>query len=162
MSANGKRTVSGNEKKHDSYALAHVMIRNSLEKTCPLQAIAIEESILSDRLWSALHYRPVDRKLKYEKLSDAIRVWEDEEGKGSCAIVLDGRSMFTRQDIAQWNERRNKLIHGIVKYRPNGNHISAAKFVASAMKAAKDGLELVRQVENWSKRAKRRAESKRG
>lgn len=136
MNAKGKNTVSGNERKYDSYALAHVMIRDSLEKECPLQAIAIEESILSDRLWSALHSKPMDKKFKYEKLSDAIRAWEEEERKEDRAIMLDERSSFSRQSIAQWNERRNKLIHGIVKYRTDENHISAAKFAMSAMKTA--------------------------
>ena len=44
-----------NTAKGKSYALAYDMIRAAMEKDCPLQAIAIEESIITDRLSSTLN-----------------------------------------------------------------------------------------------------------
>ena len=44
-----------NYAKRDSYALAFEMISTAIRHNFPLQAIAVEESIMSDRIWSALN-----------------------------------------------------------------------------------------------------------
>ena len=152
----GEKVVTGNKDKYDSYSLAHRMIKESLENKCPLQAIAIEESILSDRLWAALHSKSAGARHRYENLGEALAVWKEKSKNGIRIIDLDEKCLFDQKAIAQWNEQRNKLIHGIVKYRTCECHITAARFITSAMKSAKEGLSLVRLAENWSKRAKRR------
>ena len=56
-----------------------------------------------------------------------------------------------RENLVRWWDSRNKLIHGIVKsFRGEKPKIAAANFERSAMKAAAKGLELAKQVCNWS------------
>ena len=54
MAKEGK-TDKKNYPKYDSYRLAFKMIDDALKCGCPLQAITIEESILTDRLSSTLN-----------------------------------------------------------------------------------------------------------
>ena len=46
-----------NMRKYESYKLAFEMIEDGIANKCPLQSIAIEESIMSDRLWAALKWQ---------------------------------------------------------------------------------------------------------
>lgn len=142
-----------NRKKAKSYALAHEMIEESISRKCPLQAIAIEESIISDRLWSALNAKSSAPAYKHETLGNALRVWSKENQPKAF-----GYEGLTFQTLTRWYDSRNKLLHGIVKsFRGEGPKLAAVKFRKSAMQAARDGLLLVRLVEKWSKRQVRRS-----
>ena len=145
----------GNIKKQASYKLAHQMIDDAIRKKCPLQAIAIEESILSDRLWAAINSAPTKHE-GYETLGGALHEWK-EFGKDS-PIQLCDKDGFSFRDISDWCDLRNKLLHGIVKSsHGHGPKISEPKFMERAVLTARKGLALVRRVENWSKRQVRKA-----
>ena len=146
--ANDKDTKK-NYAKRDSYALAFGMIATAIHHNFPLQAIAVEESIISDRLWSALNASETSGGKK-ETLGKALDTWK-ELVKNGVSNPLGEEAESMREDLASWWDSRNKLIHGIVKsFRGDGPKIIAANFERSAMKAAVKGEELARQVCNWS------------
>jgi hypothetical protein len=141
-----------NYAKRDSYALASVMLEDAVLHNYPLQAIAIEESILSDRLWSALNSVNV-KNGKHESMGTALEVWKKLKKDNSAANPFDAEIETIYTKLSNWWECRNKLIHGIVKSPTGlGPKITAEKFLKSANDAAKKGKELVRFVKNWSKK----------
>jgi len=88
------KATRGNVGKRDAYALAFEMIDEAIEAHCPLQAIAIEESVLSDRLWSTLNVgrdRVSDSDLKKQGLGSAlIQLKNAVDGKeNSCRLFDD-------------------------------------------------------------------------
>ena len=138
-----------NTSKRDSYALAFGMISTALHHNFPLQAIAVEESIISDRLWSALNASKPNGGKK-ETLGRALDDWKrlSENGVPS-PLGKEAESM--RYSLVRWWDSRNRVIHGIVKsFRGESPNICADNFERIAMKWASIGAELARQVCNWS------------
>ena len=147
--ATNKDTKKKNYAKCDSYALAFGMISTAIHHNFPLQAIAAEESIISDRLWSALNAsKPMGGKK--ETLGKALEEWK-RLMKNGVSFPLGEEAETMRESLVRWWDSRNKLIHGIVKsFRGEQPHIAAANFERSAMKSAVNGSELAKQVCNWS------------
>ena len=138
-----------NYAKRDSYALAFGMISTAIRHNFPLQAIAVEESIMSDRLWSALNASKPQGGIK-ETLGRALEEWTRLVKEGN-PHPLGEEAEAMRGDLVRWWDSRNKLIHGIVKsFRGEEPKITAVNFERSAAKAALKGEELSRRVCNWS------------
>lgn len=139
-----------NTAKGKAYALAFDMINTALEKGCPLQAITIEESILTDRLSSTLNAGNEDKK-PCRTLNNALSKWRDQFDKGES--LFDEKMNALRPCLYAWWEERNALLHGIVKSPcGKGPTIPAEEFVARAEKAAKEGLDLARKVLRWTQK----------
>ena len=147
---------SKNYAKQDSYALAYRLIDDAIRHNYPLEAIAVEESILADRLWSVINAKKA-KGGKGETLGKALRTWKDYKVKGESENPFDEEMDSFLADLTNWWNRRNKLVHGIVKsFRGEAPAISAHNFIRSATRAAENGLELAKKVSNWSKKFKRR------
>ena len=145
-----------NYAKRDSYALAFEMISTAIRHNFPLQAIAVEESIMSDRIWSALNASKTNGGSK-ETLGRALEEWK-RLLKGGNPHPIGEEAEAMRKDLANWWDSRNKLIHGIVKsFRGEEPKVSATIFERSAMKSAIKGYELARRICNWSKTQIRKA-----
>lgn len=146
-----------NYAKMDSYALAFRLIDVSILHNFPLEAVAIEESILSDRLWSSLHAANVP-SLKHETLGAALAVWNEHQDDSILAAVLGEDLMKLKKDLTNWWDTRNKVIHGIVKApQGQGSAITAANFEKSAMKTARDGKSLANKVKRFTQKQIRKA-----
>lgn len=143
--------VKKNYAKRDSYALAFGMIATAIQHNFPLQAIAVEESIISDRLWSALNAGKPNGGKK-ETLGKALDMWRHLEKSGK-QHPLGEEAEAMRGDLMKWWDSRNRLIHGIVKsFRGEEPKIAATNFERCAMKAAVNGGELARRACNWSQK----------
>ena len=147
-SASGKK----NMEKHALYSLAFERIDQALAAKFPVEAIAIEESIISDRLYSILKSLVPDFLKEFDggigPRLNAVRLccWRDEDG-GLLA------------DVKQWIKRRNQAIHGIVASKAGGKaKQTPANFVPYAMSTARLGKKLSRRVDNWARKVKRMAE----
>ena len=153
--ANDKDTKK-NYAKRDSYALAFGMISTAIHHNFPLQAIAVAESIISDRLWSALNAsKPTGGKK--ETVGKALEVWKHLM-KNGVPFPSGEEAEPMRENLVSWWDSRNKLIHGIVKsFRGKEPQLAAANFERSAMKAARIGEELARNSCNWSQKQIRKA-----
>ena len=141
-----------NYAKRDSYALAFRMIDDALRFGCPLQAIAIEESILTDRLSSTLNVGDENGK-PCVSLGGALNKWKPKDPKAKAhptAILFDQEMEALYPRLDTWRKERNCLLHGLAKsIQGKGPDINADDFVIRALKAANEGLTLVKKVKNW-------------
>ncbi len=142
----GQEPRKKNIAKYESYKLAFQLINDSISHNFPLEAVAIEESIISDRLWSSLHAAKVP-KLKHETLGDALCAIKGNKNNSIVSSVLGAELLALENDLSNWWEVRNKVLHGIVKPQKDDRPaITATTFVRSAMKAAREGKNLARKV----------------
>lgn len=132
--------MAGNMEKHDSYTLAYDRIAEALEQGFPLEAIAIEESIIADRLVSYLAHKNEKVSIKtsfFELIYTAKNLSSDFKA-----------NLYTQ--LNEWRDHRNKMLHGIVKSMPGTAPTTKAEdFIAEARRLAEEGLKLTRVVQNW-------------
>jgi hypothetical protein len=144
-----------NTAKEKAYALAFGMINTALEKGCPLQAITIEESILTDRLSSTLNAKK-EKKTPCSTLNRALKEWANQLKSGES--LFDEKMSALRPSLYAWWDERNELLHGIVKSPcGEGPTIPAEDFLERAEKAAREGLDLARKVVRWTQKQVRLA-----
>lgn len=158
-----EQNVKKNYAKGNAYALAHQLIKNSIEQGFPLQAITIEESILSDRLWSTLHVNE-EKKAKVETLGKALSLWGPDCKKPSKnANLFDEEMLKVKPRLDSWWKDRCAVLHGMVKsFQGEAPEIAAENFILHAAKVAKEGLALVKTVSAWSKKQIRYAKAMSG
>lgn len=149
-----------NMRKQESYKLAFGMMNDALDRDCPLQAIAIAESILTDRLSSTLN---VGRSKKPPKdtLGKVLSEWHPVKpgtSRNANSNLFDSEMESLFPKLEAWWKERNALLHGIAKSAQGEvPEICAEEFPLRAMKAAKDGLALVRKADAWAKRQIRKS-----
>ena len=148
--------ATGNVRKYKSYRLAFEMIEEGIAGNCPLQAIAVEESVMSDRLWAALNVTK-EKGGKHETLGKALTAWRALKKK-ELPTPFDAEAESMYEELQRWWDTRSRFIHGIVKsFRGEGPQMTAIKFRQGAMSAAKLGKELARSVCNWSSKQIRKS-----
>ena len=137
--------------KQDRYREAYVRIDSAISHDCNFEAIAIVESVLSDRICSFLCSVDENKyKNVYEKsFANLIQSWKDAVHPAS--IWEECSDLIQRVDI--WRKIRNDCIHGFVKFpRNEAKVVSTKEFLEKAKKAAIDGRELSADVYNWRSR----------
>ena len=141
-----------NEAKRASYALAMTMLKEAVERDCPLQAITIAESILTDRIASTLNAGKETPRLPVS-IGAALSRWNRKDKEESDDPRFDGEMAALRPALAKWKESRNALLHGIAKSLQGKEPTASADgFREHARKTALDGLEYVKIVKRWSQR----------
>ena len=146
-----KRLMNKNIAKYLSYKLAMEQLNRALEFRFPIEAISIEESVISDRLLSTLNASLQKQSVKQCDISASLG-GVLSRCKGGLAFLED-EEMKMLKEIDAWRKERNRAIHGIVKSRQGeGPAVSAEVFMTHAMIWAKEGAELMQKVQNWSKR----------
>jgi hypothetical protein len=150
-----------NMAKYESYKLAFQLIDESIRHNFPLQAITIEESILTDRLSSTLNAGKKNAK-PCDTLGQALILWrgipQRNISPSNNAVLFDDAMMALLPRIEVWWKERNALLHGIAKSRcGEGPEISAEAFMARAVNAATEGLDLTKIVKAWTQHQVRHA-----
>lgn len=132
--------------KHDTYKEAFARIKHAIDQHFFIEAIAIQEAIISDRLRSHLEYH---KKLpKDDKFHSLLREWRALNGDGKKLTV----SIDLPELLDLWREQRNNAIHGIVAKE---SHVDM--FLENAESAAKIGLKLTRTLCDWHQKEIRRS-----
>ena len=140
-----------NDIKQDRYREAYERIDSAISSGFSFEAIAIVESVLSDRICSFL--RSVDKN-KYknvyrESFASLIRLWKDAVYPAS--IWEECSDLIKRVD--NWRKIRNDCIHGFVKFpHYEAKVVSTKEFLEKAKKAATEGKQLSADVYNWRRR----------
>lgn len=135
--------------KQASYQFVFAMIKDAIRHNYPLQAITLEESVMADRLWSALHASGHQVK-NHETVGRALADWK--KGKN-----FDEEMNSLKPQIEQWWKDRNELLHGLAKSDQGcAPEIRPEEFDEKAGATARFGLELTNAVSNWSKKAIRK------
>ena len=137
--------------KQDRYREAYSRIDSAISSGFSFEAIAIVESILSDRICSFL--RSIDKNkhkdLYQETFFQLIKLWRDAVCPSS---IWDECPELIRR-VDSWRKKRNKYIHGLVKFPRGKPQVESTEtFLEDAKKAAIDGKQLSREVSNWRQR----------
>lgn len=142
--------IKGNSEKYLSYREAFARIKFAQEEKFYLEAISIEESIITDRLISHLHgtnkiaienEKDVHKKYSFHKLIELLSSEEVDESKLKTRL-------FT------WKDDRNICLHRLAKSFPGSSTKNIDEFLNFAEKTAKTGENLVRDVLAWHKKMK--------
>jgi hypothetical protein len=141
-----KEAKKGNKAKHDAYREAFARIEAANESQFFLEAVAIQEAIISDRLKSHLGHLGKLPKRKRPTLSDLVDAWKSENQSQRLEIKINLAEL-----VDQWRVLRNQAVHGLV-----ATH-SVIDFLESAEVAAKTGEILARAVCDWHKGEVRKA-----
>lgn len=143
--------VSGNAKKHDSYREAWSRIKLAQESNFFLEAITVEESIISDRLISLLSSTAVSNPITKNK-----------HGKWPSfgQLIQKGRSEFPDEadlidKVDHWRADRNNAVHAIVKSDPGQPTSPVDEFLLEAQAAAEAGEKLAKEVTRWCEKQKK-------
>jgi hypothetical protein len=137
-----KSTASrGNIRKHDAYNEAFARIKAAIDNCFFIEAIAIMEAIISDRLRSHLNYH---KKLpKNDKFYNLIDEWKKLQGNGKNMTI--SINLVSLVDL--WRDQRNSAVHGFVSDESNVD-----TFLKNAEVSAKMGLLLTRALCDWHKK----------
>jgi hypothetical protein len=142
----------GNIELAKRYEEAWRRINSALEHDYHFEAIAIEESILSNRITSFLHgvgavrEDEIRQPKKYLLFNTLIERWTEQcKKKGhwdNPADLIDS--------VDKWRQRRNSAIHALTESFPGEPPlVSLGDFLEEAKRTAKEGAKLARQVDKW-------------
>ena len=154
----------GNIELAKRYEEAWRRINSALEHHYHFEAIAIEESILSNRITSflygvgAVRKDEINESKKFLSFNTLIERWTKQcKKKGYWDNPADLIS-----SVGVWRLSRNAAIHALTKSFPGeAPLVSLRDFLEEAKRTAKEGAKLARQVGNWHRRqlaARKKAE----
>jgi hypothetical protein len=155
-------SIIGNAGKFLNYTEAWARIRLAIKQGFFLEAVAIQESIISDRLISYLvkscGQDPSHKGLR--KLNDTLGMW-GRAAKGRAVDEPDRlRELEELQDrLDRWRDERNEVIHGLVGGRSIDVSEGVEDFLGRAKHAAQEGEILARLVNSWVRRERTRLSS---
>lgn len=140
------------DQKKERYTEAFARIDSSINSEHYFEAIAIEESIISDRIASfleSMHLLKVDDLHRYS-FASLITLWK-------FAVLSPGAIWEPCEglikEVDEWRKQRNKYVHGLVKFPHQRANIPTTKeFLQGASYAAFMGKELSRSVSDWRSR----------
>lgn len=151
--------AAGNAAKFFSYAEAWTRISRATKSGYFLEAVTIEESIVSDRLLSFLQ-KTCGLALPsgtVKNLSRVIDCWKQEfEARFLDAPELLATSQELYQRLNAWRERRNDVVHGLVKSTVGKTDDHIENFLAAAELTAIEGKAVARAISSWVDAAKKR------
>lgn len=154
-----EKEIKGNAKKYEAYREAWTRIAQAQENGFFLEAITIQESIISDRLISFLSrpgasnaYVEKTKNGKFVSFARIIECWGSEVEQplsvGDYSDLIDA--------VDQWRKDRNSAIHAIVKLNNSDETRSIDTFLQKAKQVAADGEQLAREVCKWQQKSKRK------
>jgi hypothetical protein len=151
----------GNASKCLSYREAWTRIKLACEQGFYLEAVALQESVITDRLISYFVVAGVIPRAptlhKYPSFSQLIHKWRALEA--DPALAADPVTFRGVEDLPAevdaWREQRNKIVHGMVKSHPGDATDDISDFLTGAKEAAEKGTVLARAVDHWSRKRMR-------
>jgi hypothetical protein len=152
------KEIAGDINKYESYREAWSRIKLAQENHFFLEAITIQESIISDRLFSFLSrpeaLKPLSKKKdgQFPSLSQLIQHWRFEFPNA----LQSGSYPDLIEAADKWRRIRNEVIHAIVKSDPGESTQPIDLFLQKTQEAAEEGERLTREVCKWCKKEKNR------
>jgi hypothetical protein len=134
-----------NYTKYYSYKIAFDRISDSIKSGFFLEAIAIEESILCDRLFPFARLGGIKKPIEKSTLGPIINAIKSREDE--IALPQD-----FLDKISRWGDSRNTCLHQIVKSNTGEPTIEIKKFLENAKNTAEEGLFLAKEIIKLSKK----------
>jgi len=136
-----------NTPKYLSYRLAHEKIIRATAEGFPLEAIAICESLITDRLLSYANHHGGKLDPTKATLGQVINRIRKLVPDVATTDPLCG-DLLTK--ASGWAASHNHALHAIAKSgQGQGPKISAAEFDEFAMATAREGYGLLRKIKSW-------------
>jgi uncharacterized protein (DUF3820 family) len=129
--------------RYELYKAAFEWIAKSISEGFYLEAISLEESLITDRLESYLTWLTKDdfSFMTLGQLQKAIKQHETDDTLRS--LILD--------ELDQWRQARNKAAHEMVKIE-DGKKISWTDRMKTNQSVAEAGLTLVRKIDRQTRK----------
>lgn len=148
MTKDRKRAVRSSDndvsqERYELYKSSFEWISKSISEGFYLEAISLEESLITDRLESHLTWR-TNTDFSFMTLGKLQRAVEKHETDDALRLlVLD--------DLDQWREARNKAAHEMVKME-DGKQTSWNDRMKINKTVAEVGLELIRKIDRQTRK----------
>jgi len=151
--------AGGDGAKYLSYREAWARINLATRQGFFLEAVTVSESIISDRLHSflqktcGLELKPADAR----SLGKLTQRWAAEfEARLADDPTALASAKALRSDLDDWRQRRNEVVHGLVKSSAprGGDHID--NFLGGAQQSAIEGKRIARNVSEWVVKVRKR------
>jgi len=138
-----------NMPKYKSYRNAYDQIKLAIDAGFFLEAITIEESILTDRLFRFCKDHGMKKPIDRATLGDVLRVLQ-----GLPAETQDFENIDFLPSLIEFWDNRNICLHQIVKSGPGEPTIDFVEIIDRARITAISGKALTKKVSNWAQRYK--------
>ena len=143
-----------NKSKWASYKLAYEHIDAAIKQGFYIEALALAESIISDRLESAVKGKEINTKNRKEPVSFAglIQVVEENPREFKELHVYLAKKHLKFDAVDVWRKNRNKFVHNVVRGLPGqARPVPASEYDSRGKEAAETGKKLARLICDWSK-----------
>jgi len=140
----------GNQEKYYSYKAAWQQIKYAQEEKFYIEAVAIEESIIADRLASFLCGKNLlsANAMQKSPLANFIALWK----KAHRMSLVHFPCLELVDNVDKWKCLRNFVVHSLVKSKPGTPTMSVDAYIKNAEKVAKQGELLAKKVQSWHKK----------
>jgi hypothetical protein len=143
-----------NFEKQNSYKVAWERMDQAIDQGFFLEAVAIQESMIFDRLRSFLVFyeqAEIDNRVPLKKI---VRRWQDALNrmvKDDRAFSFDGNLVL---NTIAWVDDRNAVIHTIVRSQPGQPTREIVDFLVHAEETARAGKIIARSISDWFRKQK--------
>ena len=145
-----RASFNKNSARKEFYAQASVRVKIALSAEYYLEAIALIESLISDRLESYIE-KETQQSDGFRDLGRNIRTAKRHANNSSITGVEELSACL--EEIDNWRPIRNRLLHEAVKLE-DGQPKSWNDMMAAAKQAAYDGEKLFRDLNNAVRKIK--------
>jgi hypothetical protein len=142
-STESNKSIQGNADKYLAYREAWTRIKEAQLQGFYLEAITIEESIISDRLSS--YFRNV---LRTDRQPNSLKRMQDLWRKHHPEPIVFGDYDDLITALGKWREGRNKSIHAIVNSHEHPEQ-SIESFLLHSKNVAERGEKLTSAISQW-------------
>jgi len=141
-------TKKKNFEKYYSYTAAYAKMTAAIKQGFYLEAITIQESIITDRL------------LSFVVQSKLLQISSDKMYAQSLSKLIKLAKPYFESDtilvnLEKFRKNRNYCMHSFVKSFPGKPTITVKDFEALSKKTAKEGKKVTREIDTWRKKMKK-------
>jgi hypothetical protein len=143
-----------NYQKYQTYKSSMEQINAAIEAGFFLEAITIEESILTDRLFRFCKNHGYKKSFNDSTLGQELGFIRDKK-----LDQIEELSFRFLNELKKFKDDRNFCLHQIAKSEPGTPTQDYAETMRLAKKTAKDGKQLVNKVSKWATKYKKMTEN---
>lgn len=136
-----------NTAKYLSYKAAWERISSAIEHGFYLEAVALCESIISDRLISYVQGVTGKHVRLETPFHELIGLW-----RANAGVIAWKEHVDLAGAVDLWRTKRNMVVHGLVKSAPGKPTQNVESFIGLARISAEHGCELAKAVSAWHKK----------
>jgi len=136
--------------RYNLYKSAIKKAKAAIENEFYIEAVAIYEGIIADRLESRLQFLSNNAKVQIQSVGSAAHQCKKGDDKIKNPIMFE---LYKR--IFKWAKKRNFVLHNMVKIKEGDSDVSFEKRYDLAKEAATEGVKIFNDLKNEIDRQKR-------